>query len=217
MYDCVVFDMDGTLIDSNKATILALRQVLKEETGKDYSFKQLKSVIGIPGTESLPKFGVKNIEIANLKWNYYVWKYSNLISVYPGIIDMLIQLNDIGIVTGIVTSNNRFEFNRLIDIFKPHNLNNYVRYVICADETNKHKPHPDPLLKFLNISGISHKKTIYIGDTLFDMKCAKAANVQFGWALWGTLEKSTDVDLTFNTPYDIIDIYFKDKSYNRSG
>jgi hypothetical protein len=36
---------------------------------------------------------------------------------------MLIQLNDIGIVTGIVTSNNRFEFNRLIDIFKPHNLN----------------------------------------------------------------------------------------------
>ena len=205
MYKSIIFDVDGTLIDTQRATILALNKVLKEETGNCFANNELRFALGIPGEVSLPKFGVNDVHTANMKWNAYLYKYSKSIKVYPGIVDIILRLNKMGILLGIVTSNTKYELKGLLNYFLPFRLMDYISFAVCADDTKRHKPHAEPLLKFLEISGSDPSKTIYIGDTVYDMNCAKAADVDFGLALWGAvLSEEIKTDFSFNSPYEIL-------------
>ena len=206
MYRCVIFDVDGTLIDTHKATILALDRVLKEMTGHKYDSEELKFAIGIPGEVSLPRFGIKDITFANMMWNKYLKEYQNYITVYSGTKELIIKLNSIGIKVGLVTSNTRYELNGLLKYFEPFKLMNYVESSVCADDTDRHKPYPEPILKFLEIAKVDSKEAIYIGDTLYDMECAVGSKVDFGLAGWGNadLSRTINTKFVFNSPNDII-------------
>jgi phosphoglycolate phosphatase-like HAD superfamily hydrolase len=109
MYKYIIFDIDGTVLDTETAVLSSLQKVVLEELNKSLSFDELKFTLGIPGEVTL----------------------------------------------------------------------------VCADDTEKHKPNPDPILKFLEVSGADKSKTIYIGDTKYDMQCALDAGIDFALALWG--------------------------------
>jgi HAD superfamily hydrolase (TIGR01549 family) len=204
MYEYIIFDVDGTLIDTHQATILALQKVLAEETGKRYDAHELEFVIGIPGEVSLPKLGIKDVDLANKKWNFYLKNYSNKIEVYPGIRELLPFLINEGIDIGLVTSNTRYELEGLMYHFLPLQLEHYVNYSVCADDTLRHKPHPDPILKYLELSGAEPSKVLFIGDTEYDMECADAASVDFGLAAWGLQSiKPMNCRYSFKHPYEI--------------
>lgn len=182
MYQCIIFDVDGTLIDTEISVKKSLQKVLSEETQKEYSLADLDFILGIPGHIALEKIGIKNIQEANRRWNEYMTDYKNQVTVFDGIEKILQELKDKSIKTGIVTSKTR---NELRDDFIPFGLMKYLDFYVCADDTINHKPNPDPILKFLEISGISADQAIYIGDTIYDYKAANAANVKFALALWG--------------------------------
>lgn len=208
MYKNVIFDVDGTLIDTKCATIYALRTVLEEETGILYSDEELKFAIGIPGEVSLPKFGVKDVQGANMKWNVYLKKHETLIKVYKGIKELILTLKDHGIRMGIVTSNTRYELEGLLKYFLPFQLMDYISFAICADDTEKHKPHAEPILKFLEKAKANPWETIYIGDTVYDKKCAQNAHVHFGLALWGNAySKDVLPELVFHSPNEVLEIF----------
>jgi phosphoglycolate phosphatase-like HAD superfamily hydrolase len=83
----------------------------------------------------------------------------------------------------------------------------YFDYVVCADDTSEHKPHPAPILKFLEISGNDRSEIVYIGDTKYDKECAEGAGVKFGLAVWGA-KNADGIDPTYflHRPDDIFDI-----------
>jgi HAD superfamily hydrolase (TIGR01549 family) len=204
MYNTIIFDVDGTLIDTQQALIKSLQRLLKEELGKSYGDEELSFVLGVPGTASLLKLGIKDSEKANTKWNLYMKDFYDSIKVFEGIKEILSQLKSIGAVTGIVTSKTRKE---LLDDFVPFGLSGLLTYFVCADDTKKHKPNPDPLLKFLEISGAEPVKSIYIGDTYYDMQCARDAGVDFGLALWGANEPDRiAAKHKFSNPYEIMNV-----------
>lgn len=182
MYQCIIFDVDGTLIDTEISVKKSLQKVLFEETNEEYSLTDLDFILGIPGHKALEKLGIKNIKEVNRRWNEYMTDYKKLVSVFDGIEKILQELKEKGIKTGIVTSKTR---NELRDDFLPFDLMKYLDFHVCADDTINHKPNPDPILKFLEISGIAANQAIYIGDTIYDYKAANAANVKFALALWG--------------------------------
>lgn len=207
MYKNIIFDVDGTLIDTKRATIYSLRSVLKEETGILYSEEELKFVIGIPGEVSLPKLGIKDVDRVNRKWNDYLKKNNRLIKVYQGIRELILTLRDLDIHMGIVTSNTRYELEGLLKYFLPLKLMDYINVAICADDTEKHKPNPEPILKFLERSNANPWETIYIGDTVYDKLCAHNAHVGFGLALWGNAySKDVLPEIVFHSPKDVLEI-----------
>lgn len=138
--------MDGTLIDTEKAVLLSLQRVVKEELDRDDSIEKLTFASGTPGAVTLGKLGIPNIERANEKWNNYMKDYENCMNVFPDIEVVLQVLKDRGGKTGIVTSKTKLE---LRNDFTPFGLNGYLPYVVCADDTKKHKPEPEPILTFL--------------------------------------------------------------------
>lgn len=203
MYQTIIFDVDGTLIDTEKAVLGSLQKMLHEDYGKNYDAEDLTFVLGIPGADSLPKFGIQDIAKANDRWNEYMKDFSPYIRVFNGIEELLMTLSNWKLNTGIVTSKTTEELRA---DFQPFGLSDSLRYTVCADDTARHKPHPEPLLKFLEVSGADPATAIYIGDTRYDSQCAKEAGVAFGLALWGCKQpESIRTDHVFQKPLDVLE------------
>lgn len=203
MYKCVIFDIDGTIIDTEKAVIGSLQKLLKLETGIDYLADELTFVLGIPGSVALKKFNIVDIEKASKKWNEYLKEFYEDIRVFPDLEEIIKHLHNQKVKTGIVTSKTKQE---LIDDFYPFGLNRYFDYIVCADDTCKHKPDPEPILKCLEISKAAPTETVYIGDTCYDMQCAQSAGVDFALALWGTKDSNLKAAIKLQHPKEILNI-----------
>ncbi|MGG4522175.1 HAD family hydrolase [Aneurinibacillus migulanus] len=204
LYSCIVFDVDGTIIDTEKAVLSSLQKVLKIETGRNYTFDELSFALGIPGTVALERLNVTHIEQVNKRWNEYLKEFFHYVRVFPGLEETIKELHSLGITTGIVTSKTKTE---LINDFYPFGLNDYLPYTICADDTEKHKPNPEPLLKFLKIAEVSPSEVLYIGDTYYDMQCAQSANIDFALALWGAKKvERFQPTYQFESPKEIFEV-----------
>lgn len=204
MYKTIIFDVDGTLIDTEKAVLGSLRKMLEEDYGKRVPLEDLTFVLGIPGARSLPKLNITDIDQANKRWNHYMKDFYHEIKVFDGIKEVLEILEDRDLVLGIVTSKTNQE---ITDDFEPFGLSGQMKHKVSADDTEKHKPNPDPLLKFLEISGADPKTAIYIGDTVYDYECARDAGIDFGLALWGCKNpEGISASYNFEKPQDILRI-----------
>ena len=204
MYRYVFFDVDGTLIDTERADLQALRDVILEITGEDVPVERLRFAMGIPGTRALKKLGVQDVDRAFALWRKYYERYAQKTEIFEGIVETLFCLADLSRVLGVVTSRTRLEF--ALDLI-PLRLTRHFPYVVCADDTVKHKPDAEPMLKLLELTKADPASALYVGDTVYDRQCAHAAGVDFALALWGGREENLDgSDYVLSHPRDIIGI-----------
>ncbi|MNB65266.1 Phosphoglycolate phosphatase [compost metagenome] len=204
MYNTVIFDVDGTLIDTEKAIMKALQKMLVTDYGREMTRDELIFVFGIPGSVSLPMLGIEDPQRAQISWNKWIQKYWDLAKIYDGIVPLLEGIKGKGAKAGVVTSKNAQE---LKDDFIPFGLAGYMDCLICASDTEKHKPNPEPLLKFIERTGADPQKSIYIGDTIYDYRCARDAGIDFGLAVWGcTNKEGIEATYEFNRPEDILEL-----------
>lgn len=202
MYTACIFDIDGTLIHTEQAVLWSLQKLLKQNYDLEMSQQDLVFVLGIPGAVSLRRLGIEYIDLANKRWNDLMEEYRHTVHVYEGVRQLLTDLREQSALTGVVTSKTYQEF---LDDFVPFGLVHDLTYAICADDTNLHKPHPEPLLKFLEMSGARAEASIYIGDTIYDYECARDAGVDFGLALWGCRQPDAiPAKYKFEHPSDIL-------------
>lgn len=180
-YRCVVFDLDGTLLDSETAILTTFRNVLRKVTGRSYKLSELKFSWGIPTEDAARRLGISDTGQVQRCWNEEIMRHSDKIRPFPSMEEMLRQLRDDGVRLGVVTSKVRYELEPafpLAHYFEPE-------LIVTADQTARHKPDPEPLLELLRHAGIHPEQALYIGDTIHDAQCAAGAGVAFGLAAWG--------------------------------
>lgn len=204
MYTNYIFDIDGTLINTEEAVLGSLQKLLKVNFKRDVDQHELSFVLGIPGAVSLRQLGIEDIDLANRYWNDYMRDYQETIHIFEGIQQLLTSLKHHSLTTGVVTSKTHQEFQ---DDFVPFGLAHDLTHVVCANDTKLHKPHPEPLLKILQISGANAESSIYIGDTIYDYKCARDAGIDFGLALWGCKQPELiPAKYKFEHPKDVLSL-----------
>ena len=202
-YRHIIFDIDGTLIDTEEALLQSLQDTVLEMLHKDIGKQELKFALGIPGSVTLRKLGITDHEHANDKWNEHLLKYKSLIRPFDGIPQLLDNLKMKGCKLGIVTSKTRHEYTA--DFAAPFALSDYFSTVICVEDTPRPKPCPDPLLSYLNAAHINAGDAVYIGDTIYDCQCAQNAGVDFGLAAWGNAAtQGISADYIFKSPEDVL-------------
>lgn len=202
MYTHVIFDVDGTMLDTGGAIIGSLREMLEQEYGMSYTHEQLEFVLGIPGVPALERLGIPEPAKASENWYRFMAKYSHTLALFPGIRETLHTLHDKGIRLGIVTSRTRQELDY---DFNPFGISGLFGCIVCADDTSSHKPHPAPILKYLELTEAEPQKTLYIGDTVYDCQSATGAGVAFGLASWGAVNiPACSSDFVFQKPVEII-------------
>ncbi|KAF6655215.1 HAD family hydrolase [Paenibacillus polymyxa] len=204
MFSTYIFDIDGTLINTEEAVLGSLQKMLKVHFNRNVDRHDLTFVLGIPGAVSLPQLGIADFDLGNRYWNNYMTDYRQTIHVFEGIQQLLSTLKELSITTGVVTSKTNQEFQ---NDFVPFGLAHNLPHIVCADDTKLHKPHPEPLLKFLQISGAREGSSLYIGDTIYDYECARDAGVEFGLALWGCKQPDLiPAKFKFEHPKDVLSL-----------
>lgn len=201
MIQSVVFDIDGTLLDTEHADLEASRDTLRELGHEVPSAAELRYTLGIPGHVALRQMGIGDIEEGGRLWHKHFEKYTGTIRLFDGVETVVKELKSRRYALGIITSKTRAEYEH---DFVPFGLDGYFDVVICSDDTLHPKPAPDPMLKYLELSGAKAAETLYIGDSTYDRECAAAAGVAFGLAVWGAHSVENRLaDYYFNAPREI--------------
>lgn len=180
----IIFDIDGTLLDSEESVLLSLQETVRKKKGKHIGKEELKFALGIPSEAALRRLGFAEEELAETVefWGGLTPSYHKYMRLFPGIRETLTTLKEKGIHLGIVTSRSRAEYEK---DFLPFGLKEFFNTVICADDTLRHKPDGEPVREYLRRQNAQPEEAVYIGDTVYDMACAADAGVEGALALWG--------------------------------
>lgn len=202
-YTHIIFDVDGTLIDTEYAILHSLQDTLKTITGKKPEIDTLTFVLGITGEDALKEMGMKNIPEIIALWIKNTGKYNNTVSLFKGITETLDALSQSGCKLGIATSKPRNEFE---NEFCHFGIRHYFSTTICADDTTEHKPTPAPLIKYMELEKTTPDHLLYIGDSRYDRECAKNAGVDFALAGWGCHDTEIQTDYYLSDPKDLLSL-----------
>ncbi len=201
-YNYYIFDLDGTLIDTEQAVLQTWQMTLKEFFPKRvFSLDDLKIVLGIPSEAALKKLNLCTEKDFADRWidNYSI--FSRKTTYFPGVTKALQTLKSQNCQLGIVTSRKRKEYD---EFFKSFNLDQFFTIMLWEEDTEKHKPDPQPLYKYLKLTGAKPETCIYIGDMSTDILCAKASGMAGGLAAWKDCENSyPEADYIFRKPEEI--------------
>ncbi|MCM1135707.1 MAG: HAD family hydrolase [Clostridium sp.] len=208
-YKQIVFDIDGTLLNSEDAILHALQDTLLRVTGKKVPLEELTFCFGITGEDTLRQLQIEDIPSTMQLWFDILQQYEHTLSIYEGIEELLETLSKAGCGLGIITSKPRVLF---LHDFCQFSVSSYFHTVVCADDTQRHKPTAEPLLKYMDLSKTNKTEILYIGDSIYDSQCAQNAGVDFALAVWGSHTDKTPANYYPKKPLDLLSI-LADKSF----
>ena len=184
-YKAVIFDIDGTLLDSEERSLLSLQRGIKKVTGREYSFEDLRFSLGIPGTVTMKTLGIEQSLEVRRAWQEEFVKLKHMEKMFEGIPETLEALKKLGVKMGIVTSRPKPQYAQEMGAY-PEAV--YFTEVVCAEDVVNPKPAPDPLIEIMRRLDVKPEETLYVGDTHYDMQCAASAGADGALALWGASE-----------------------------
>lgn len=190
MTRAVLFDLDGTLLDTAPDMGAALNQLLREEGRTALEFAHIRPHVS-HGARALVRLGFSNAVMDNAEefdrlrlrfLDIYRGLLAQETRIFEGIPAALARLETAGIPWGIVTNKPGWLTEPLL---QEMNLHQRARVVVSADTLAHRKPHPAPLLHAAGKLGLAPSQCIYIGDAEGDVLAAKAAGMPVFVALFG--------------------------------
>lgn len=167
----ILFDLDGTIINTNELIFTSFNYVLNEYMGLNVSREQIVKGFGEPLTETFLRYDKERAEeLVNIYLEYSHARQDELIKSYPGVEEALSKLKELGIKLAIVTSKRRAVAYSGMDTF---GLRKYFDVIVTPEDTIKHKPHGEPVLKACELLGLKPCETIMVGDSHNDILSGK--------------------------------------------
>lgn len=193
----VLFDLDGTLVDSAPDLCASLNRIRRSENLVPLPYNVLREYAG-SGARGLLKIGFditdQDPRFPELKERFlsdYQNHCAEKVCCFDGIEQTLEEIEQAGWQWGVVT--NKFS-NFTVPIMKKLGLYDRACVIISGDETGKLKPHPDNMLVALNKMRALPQETPYVGDDIRDSKVAQTLGMPFAAATWGYLRQDFPID-----------------------
>lgn len=204
MFKYIIFDIDGTMIDTEEAVYHAYQSIIYKKHGRYFTNEELLKGYGVPTPLSLERYGFTDIDVALKEYYHYLIEGFKKCTAFEGIPEVMENLKALNIPMGVVTSRCRYEIQADSCL---EQFTKYFKTIVSSDDTSEHKPNPAPLLFAMDKLKAVPSETLYIGDTVFDRECAKNAEVKFALALWGSNNaENINADFFFKKPADLLDI-----------
>ena len=185
-YKLYIFDLDGTLLDSDPMLIETFHYLYKKYKPADYVIDDNK-IITFSGPQIrdtlLQEFPELDQAMMLRVWREEsVKNYPLFTKLFPGTLEFLSALQNKGYQVAIYTNKHRFATDEAFRIF---GIDKLGIFSLCGDEASRLKPYPDGIFECMKHFGILNKnEVIYIGDTVYDYNTAMNAGVDFGLVSW---------------------------------
>jgi len=191
-FPTVLFDLDGTVVDSGGIILASMRHATREVLGREYSDEELMKTVGGPGLEAqmVAIDPDRAVELVDVYRAHNIPLHDEL-EACIGMEDVLARLHDEGRRLGVVTAKRR-DTAELAFATVP--LGHLFEVIVGGDETERHKPDPEPLLLGASRLGADPAQTAYVGDSPFDVLAAKAAGMYAVAVTWGRIHDRSKLE-----------------------
>jgi pyrophosphatase PpaX len=184
-FPVVLFDLDGTVVDSGAIILASMRHATREVLGSEHTDDELMRAVGGPGLEAqLAVFGPNDVDELVRVYRAHNEPLHDTLEACAGMVDVLVQLHEEGRRLGVVTAKRRATVELA---FARVPVAHLFETVVGGDETEKHKPDPEPLLLAAERMGVDPTTGAYVGDSPFDIRAAKAAGMFAVAVTWGRI------------------------------
>lgn len=222
-YDTILFDLDGTLLNTLDDLADSVNVVMKRKGYRQRTKDEIREFIGdgvkLLITRSLPQ-GASEDEVLScleLFREVYLKKMMNQTKPYDGILDVLKNLNAKGMKIGVVSNKPDEATKEMCKLF----FNGSVDVAIGDNHERKKKPEPDNVLEALRQLDSEKENTLYAGDSNVDMQTAQNTGLRSIGVTWGYRSKETLIaegaDYLVDEPYQILTLLEKLNGDLRSG
>jgi pyrophosphatase PpaX len=182
-FPVVLFDLDGTVVDSGAIILASMRHAAKEVLGFEPPEDELMAAVGGPGLEAqMRALAPDRVEELVVTYRAHNEPLHDELACCEGVDDVLVRLKEEGRRLGVVSAKRR----ETIELaFAAVLLAHLFDVVVGGDETERHKPHPEPLLLAAERLGVRASECAYVGDSPFDVRAAKSAGMHAVAVTWG--------------------------------
>jgi len=193
--DTILFDLDGTLLDTKELILLSFQHTFREHLGIEVAREELLENFGEPLWNTLSRYTDGDLEplVATYR-EHNLGNHDLMVEAFPGTKEIMSELKGRGFRVGVVTSKLRQSALKGLRLCR---LEEYVECLITLDDSMpKHKPDPLPILLALEQLAVCADQAIMVGDSPADLGAAKAAGVDSAIVSWSVfpldkLEKPT--------------------------
>lgn len=205
-YTVMLFDLDGTLIDTHELILASFMHTLERHCPGKYTREDVIRYMGEPLIDQMRRFDPNQAdEMVHTYREHNIQHHDEYASAFPGVVDTLRRLSAAGVKLGVVTNKQRKTAEmglRLLGVDK------LMQTVICFGETEKAKPHPDPVLTAMKRLHGKPDRTLMVGDSKYDLMAGKRAGVAsalVGWSMHDPAElHALEPDYVLDSPEDLL-------------
>jgi pyrophosphatase PpaX len=209
-FPVVLFDLDGTLIDSGPIILASMQHAVKAVLGRELPAEELAVTVGGPGLVSQ----MQALDAARVDELVEAYREHNdplheTLETFDGMLKVLPRLREDGARLGIVTAKRHRTVALALERF-PWLVENFDT-VVAHEDTERHKPDPDPVLLGVERLGGRPASSAYVGDSPFDIRAAKAAGAFAVAVGWGGIHTdgrllAEEPDVLVQTPEELLDV-----------
>jgi pyrophosphatase PpaX len=210
LFRTLLFDLDGTLIDSIRLIIDSYRHTFETHGLPPRTDGEWLAGIGTPLRVVFAELVQHPEQIEQLIATYRDYNlahHDTQVIPYVGAPELIRRVKEEGYRTGLVTSKNRPGAVRGL---KLAGIADQFDVLVCADDVINPKPHPEPVLMAMAQLGAEPGSTLFIGDSVHDMRCGRDAGVLTAAVLWGPFGRGdlaeTAPDHWLETPENLLEL-----------
>lgn len=207
-FPVVLFDLDGTLIDSGPIILASMRHACVSVLGYEPDEAKVRSAIGGPGlVAQMRDLDPDRVDELVDAYRAHNEPLHDELEAFDEMLALLPRLRDEGRRLGIVTAKRRETVGLAYDRFPL--LAEVMEVLVGAEDTERHKPDPDPLLAALERLDARPGDAAYVGDSPFDVRAAKAGGLYAVAVAWGGIHHADalaeeEPDLLVHEPLELV-------------
>ncbi|MEN3202955.1 MAG: HAD family hydrolase [Atribacterota bacterium] len=189
MFKLFIWDLDNTVVGSSRLLWGAFRWVAEHFAQRLMSPREIVSLYGPPEDVVIEQIvgKEKKEEALQAFYKFYEQEHDRLVTLFPGVLDILSFLRAKGVKQALFTSKGRK--SAYITLERLH-IGHHFDFVLCGDEVERAKPYPNGVIRILQHFGVHPQEVLYVGDSPLDAQAAHDAGVAFALALWDSFHQS---------------------------
>lgn len=178
----ILFDLDGTLIDTNELIIASFTHTIEQYSDRSYEREEILDFIGPPLRESLQKVNPDKVEeMVETYRKHNIENHNRYVKAYEGVVETIETLKEQGYKLGIVTTKMRNTVHMGLELT---NLDGLFETVVTLDDVTNAKPHPEPIVKALNHLDSQASEAMMVGDNTHDIEAGQNAGTKTAGVAW---------------------------------